>query len=76
MNNSNFFRLNFSDVGKSILVGSLGIVAGTVYQFSAQGQLPSIGDLGAMGQNALQFAVGYLLKNLLSGPAGKFLNPS
>jgi hypothetical protein len=69
--NSTFLNLNTTDFIKGLLMAVLSSVITIVYQTVEAGSLTF--DWKAIGTMALTTALAYIMKNLLTNSAGKFL---
>jgi hypothetical protein len=69
--NSSIFTLNSSDFIKGLITAVLTSVVTIIYQTISTGSLTF--DWKAVATVALTSALGYIMKNLLTNSAGKFL---
>jgi hypothetical protein len=71
--NSNFFKLNWADLGKgAVVVIATSVVTG-VYAVIQAGGLPSLAALQQIGVTGLLAGIGYLCKNFLTNSGGQLL---
>ena len=70
---SKFLTLNLLDLGKGALVAFLSAFIAVIIQTIDANQLPTLPELTIALKVGAAAGIGYLLKNLLSGLSGKFL---
>ena len=71
-NTSDFFNLNWRDLGKGLLLAVITAVLTYVYEAFQTGGITSV-DWKLVGSTALVSAVSYLFKNLLTNSEGEVL---
>ena len=73
MNPSNFFSLNWLDLGKAIIMVVIATICARLIPIVDAGTLPQLTDLVQCLKVGIAAGLSYLFKNLLTNSAGKFL---
>jgi hypothetical protein len=72
---SNFFTLNWGDLGKGVLMTILMSIGTALLTILEAGDLPTVSQLIAISKIAGIAGLTYLIKNALTNNEGKFLKP-
>lgn len=70
--NSSFFRVNWADLGKALLLVFISIFAAPLLAVVDSGRFPTQEELLAAAVLGVKAAALYLIKNLLTNSEGKF----
>ena len=73
MNHSNFFSLDWKDLGKGLILALIVSLQGTLMPLLGNGTFPTKEQWITIGSTALQVVIGYLIKNLVTNSDGKIL---